>query len=812
MSGGTRARKNSFFVNVKYIAGKLFDTTGFSDGDGFAYDADTDKFVPVPLTATGDLFAANNLSDIENAVTALSNLGGEPAFAKGTAFNKNFGTVAGTVAEGNHNHDLAYAASGHNHSGTYEPANANIQSHVSATNNPHGVTLLQLGDFPSAYVADKWMKVNATADGIEFVDAPIGGGGDGIWGSITGTLADQTDLQDALNTKAETGHDHSGTYEAANANIQSHISDINKHIDWTSTNKNLVTSGYIRIAVAGSAHFTLEGNSTSSKTIYFVGPNALGDINMAGEGSNMNFNVALKNPLQLLPTGEVQMPEYGSFAHVAETNCIAGWDANGKMVELANVNWALVGNTPTTLGGYGITDAATSSHQHTEFLSKTNTDVYTPTLDYHPATKKYVDDNAGGGGSASVVPVVVTADVNNVSDIDLGDGTYYDVALEADQEWDPDIVNEITIVDTISQSFGGNSSGDFTLPDSQENDLIVLLVGCDSGTPATPSGWSVGAGAVYGATLRAFYLVVGATPPTSVALSGFSTSTSAIAYTFRNVDITTPMDVAGTTATMYGDPDSPSITPVSDNCMIVALGVLDDDNVESSVVAPTGFSNLVAKQSTTTGMTTMVATLIQETAAAINPSYFYTSGNDSAVGATLALRPAVGGYINTPAEITMSNVPTGVVSEILVHLTTDKEAFTYPSSWNWNWLPDFSVFDDLTLRLITDDEGTSWNVFLDVELSSYIDKNAIAASEIDWLNGGIFTKTLSADTTFTFANVQLNKVLTLILDGDYTITWPENCNKLSGDYDGSVANYIQLHCTGDGDTLQFWRTISQTAV
>lgn len=32
------------------------------------------------------------------------------------------------------------------------------------------------------------------------------------------------------------------------------------------------------------------------------------------------------------------------------------------------------------------------------FLSKTNTTSYTPTADYHPSTKKYVDDNGGGGG------------------------------------------------------------------------------------------------------------------------------------------------------------------------------------------------------------------------------------------------------------------------------------------------------------------------------------------------------------------------------------------------------------------------------
>jgi hypothetical protein len=44
----------------------------------------------------------------------------EPAFAKNTAFNKNFGSSAGQVAEGNHGHSN-YALSNHNHSNEYAP-------------------------------------------------------------------------------------------------------------------------------------------------------------------------------------------------------------------------------------------------------------------------------------------------------------------------------------------------------------------------------------------------------------------------------------------------------------------------------------------------------------------------------------------------------------------------------------------------------------------------------------------------------------------------------------------------------------------
>jgi Cu/Ag efflux protein CusF len=73
------------------------------------------------------------LTNNPHGVTATQ-IGAEPAFSKNTAFNKNFGTTAGTVAQGNHLH-----------TGVYEPANSNIQSHIDSTSNPHGVTKTQVG-------------------------------------------------------------------------------------------------------------------------------------------------------------------------------------------------------------------------------------------------------------------------------------------------------------------------------------------------------------------------------------------------------------------------------------------------------------------------------------------------------------------------------------------------------------------------------------------------------------------------------------------------------------------------------------------
>jgi hypothetical protein len=75
--------------------------------------------------------------------------GYEPIFTKNTAFNKNFGTEAGTVAEGNHTHE-GLVLDEHNHDTLYEPKNDNIQLHIAdVTNNPHQISAAQIGAEPA---------------------------------------------------------------------------------------------------------------------------------------------------------------------------------------------------------------------------------------------------------------------------------------------------------------------------------------------------------------------------------------------------------------------------------------------------------------------------------------------------------------------------------------------------------------------------------------------------------------------------------------------------------------------------------------
>ena len=87
---------------------------------------------------------------------------------------------------------------------------------------------------------------------------------------------------------------------------------------------------------------------------------------------------------------------------------------------------------------------------------------------------------------------------------------------------------------------------------------------------------------------------------------------------------------------------------------------------------------------------------------------------------------------------------------------------------------------------------------------------ALSASDVDFSSAQVFTKTLTANDTLTFSNVSTGMVKDLIITGNYTLTLPASVKVISGEYDGTVSNLIQIAST-NGATEQ-WATISQEAV
>ena len=83
---------------------------------------------------------------------------------------------------------------------------------------------------------------------------------------------------------------------------------------------------------------------------------------------------------------------------------------------------------------------------------------------------------------------------------------------------------------------------------------------------------------------------------------------------------------------------------------------------------------------------------------------------------------------------------------------------------------------------------------------------AVAASDVDFSSAQVFTKTLTADTTFTFSNSSIGMVKDLIITGSFTPTFPAGSKVVAGTYNGAVSNLIQVVVAGSGD---YWLSISQ---
>lgn len=87
---------------------------------------------------------------------------------------------------------------------------------------------------------------------------------------------------------------------------------------------------------------------------------------------------------------------------------------------------------------------------------------------------------------------------------------------------------------------------------------------------------------------------------------------------------------------------------------------------------------------------------------------------------------------------------------------------------------------------------------------------ALAGTVIDLMAADIFTKTMTADSTFTITNPVAGRDVLLVLTGNYAATIPGTKIDGSKDYDGAANNYILITCI-DAVAPSFIFTILQRA-
>lgn len=98
------------------------------------------------------------------------------------------------------------------------------------------------------------------------------------------------------------------------------------------------------------------------------------------------------------------------------------------------------------------------------------------------------------------------------------------------------------------------------------------------------------------------------------------------------------------------------------------------------------------------------------------------------------------------------------------------------------------------------------------------DSNLTAAAtvDMDWNSSQVFRLTPTSSTTFTFSDYKVGMVKILIVTGagsSYTLTFPSDATSLGGTYDDTsgTKNFIQIICTDDDGTPEFFYTITQPA-
>ena len=222
-----------------------------------------------------------------------------------------------------------------------------------------------------------------------------------------------------------------------------------------------------------------------------------------------------------------------------------------------------------------------------------------------------------------------------------------------------DVVYTSTFLGSASSSAtnGGEITVDLSGLSLQEDDLVLAVWtqasnGGTIGTMST-SGYTsiatVSASDTYDTELAASYKFMGATPDTDFVIGNTddaSASNTAVAYVFRNVDTTTPLDVAATTgsATNTVIPPQVAITPTSSYCaIVVCAGGAHTGGVQT--YSSSDLTDFVSLGSNDTEDSTIGVGYYQQfSAAAYTPTALTFSGSTStafsAAAITIALRPA----------------------------------------------------------------------------------------------------------------------------------------------------------------------------
>ena len=267
--------------------------------------------------------------------------------------------------------------------------------------------------------------------------------------------------------------------------------------------------------------------------------------------------------------------------------------------------------------------------------------------------------------SKSVVTATVAGDVIYDASRSVSINSNASIKLELGL---PSFVNSTISLESQSQTLTGLESGD----------LVLLFYSDNNGNlPSSITGWSKlplsgdNPENDNSPSTSGFYKFAASS---SVQVNSIPSNTNAMMVAFRNVNSSDPFDVTPIPKRVAstGDPNPPLISTVTDNCMIVAVGFLDNDRATTASTLPPFGYTLANVTSAANSSTILVAYKNLKSAGDENPSRFFSEdGNDANKAYTIALKPittnetssslviTVGGALSSFSNFTLNQ--TGVI-------------------------------------------------------------------------------------------------------------------------------------------------------
>lgn len=200
-----------------------------------------------------------------------------------------------------------------------------------------------------------------------------------------------TNAADLTDSGESTLHYHDSDRDRANhtgTQIASTISDFDTEVSNNSSvvaNTNKVTNATHTGDVTGSDALTIANDAVT----YAKMQNVVNDERILGRVSGAD---GIVEELTATEVRSMISVEDGSEANnISDVDATDLTDAGDSTLHYHSADRNRANHTGTQIH-------ETISDYDTELAGTTNTTSFTPTADYHPATKKYVDDNAGGTG------------------------------------------------------------------------------------------------------------------------------------------------------------------------------------------------------------------------------------------------------------------------------------------------------------------------------------------------------------------------------------------------------------------------------